>query len=119
MGLLDMGAVKRLLGCAAFPAVVNEAVPPGGFLVAGDERDLPDLDPLRGREEGHAQRVPLDGGHDRPAVEEHAGEARLLRRHAHRQPAGAGADYQQISAIHSDLRRISVRPIHHHHVSMI
>ena len=68
---------------------------PVGLLVAGNERHPADLDPLRGGEECHAEWVALDGGHDRAAVEEHAGQPGLLRRDTDRQPARTRADDQR------------------------
>src|SRR6188474_25972 len=60
-----------------YPPVIDQAVTAVGLLVAGDERDSPDLDPLGGGEERHAERIALDGGYDRPPVEQHTGYARL------------------------------------------
>src|SRR6188472_4496152 len=65
-----------------YPPVIDQTVTAVGLLVAGDEGDAPDLDSLGGGEERHAQGITLDGGYDRPPVEQHAGYTRLLRGHA-------------------------------------
>ena len=70
-----------------YSPVIDQTVTAVGLLVAGDERDSPDLDPLGGGEERHAQGVALDGGDDRPPVEQHAGYTSLLCGHADRKPA--------------------------------
>jgi hypothetical protein len=82
------------------PAVVDQTVAPGGLLMAGDERNAADLDPLGGGEERHPEGVALDGGHDGPAVEQHAAEAGPLGRDADREAARARADHQEIHLLH-------------------
>src|SRR5688500_19952400 len=71
-----------------YPAIINEAVPPVGLLMAGNERHLADLDPFRGREEGHAERIPLDGGHDGAAVQQDTRFPSPFRGHPDGEPAG-------------------------------
>ena len=82
------------------PAIVNEPILPGGLLVTGNERYIPDLDSLGGGEECHRQWIALDGGHDRATVEEHAGEARLLGRNPYGQSARPRANDQQSGLFH-------------------
>src|SRR3954465_1486555 len=79
-----------------YPPVIDQAVPSVGLLITGDERDSPDLDPLGGGEERHAERVALDRGYDRPPVEKYAGASRLLRGHADGKPARPGPDDKQL-----------------------
>ena len=81
-------------------AIVNEPVLPGGLLVAGDERNVADLDPLGGGEECHRQWIALDGGHDSATVEQHAGKPRLLGRDPHRESARPRANDQQRGLFH-------------------
>src|SRR2546427_12817517 len=77
-------------------AVVGERLAPARLLRGGDERHAADLQLLWRREEGHVQGIPHEARHDGPLVEQRAREAGLPRRHTHREPPGAGADYPEI-----------------------
>jgi hypothetical protein len=79
--------------------IVDEPIPARRLLVARDERDAADLDPLRRREERHAERIALDRADDRSPVQQHAGHVGLLRGDARRQTARAGADDQEVGGL--------------------
>ena len=59
-----------------------------GLLVAGDERDVADLDPLGGGEERHREWIALDGGHDRAPVEKDTVDPGLFGRNPTARPQG-------------------------------
>jgi hypothetical protein len=82
------------------PAIIDEPVPPIRLLVTRNERHVADLDPLRRREERHAERIALNGGHNCPAVEQDAGNTGPLRRHADGEPARPGPNHQYVSLFH-------------------
>src|SRR5829696_1306420 len=88
------------------PPIIEQAVTAVGLLVAGDERDPANFDPLGGGEERHAERVALDGGYDGPPVEQYAGDTRLLRCNAHRKPARPRSYDQQIDSRRGVLPRV-------------
>ena len=81
------------------PAVVEQPVMPSRLLVARDEGNVADLDPLRSGKERHAERVALDGRDDGAAVEQHARHFRLLGGDAHGQAAGPGTDDQELGRL--------------------
>src|SRR4029077_18580420 len=79
-----------------YAPVVDEAISPGGLLVAGDERDAANLDALRRGEKRHLERVALDGGHDGAAVEHDTSEAGLGGRDRGRQATRPSPDYDEL-----------------------
>src|SRR5215211_2456737 len=103
-----------------YPPVVDQAVAAVRLLVAGDERDPAYFDPLGSGEEGHAERVALDGRYDRTPVEQYAGDTRLLRGNAHRKAAGPRSYDQQVDPVRDVLPRFpAVHLSRLHQTSMI
>jgi hypothetical protein len=82
------------------PAVVDQSILPGGFLVAGNEGDVADLDPFGSREEGHGEWVALYGGHHGAPVEQHAGQPGLRGRDPGREATGTCSNYKYVRLVH-------------------